>query len=95
MVLGLQPNNREGAAFLLEGLAKEEQTPEHVWESFLIVPEPQNEDFPTSCRSWVWPVRCKLKGSVIAHGILPSKAGDMYLLSVLLCPCILSLGIWM
>lgn len=66
MVLGLQPNNREGAAFLLEGLAKEGQTPERVWQSLLIVPEPQNEDCPNFC-SWVWPVRCTLTGSVIAY----------------------------
>lgn len=40
MVLGLQPDNRKGAAFLLEGVAKERRTPEHVQYSFLIAPEP-------------------------------------------------------
>lgn len=45
MLLGLQPGPREGAAFLLEGLAKEWQTHEHVWHSLLVVPEQQNEDY--------------------------------------------------
>lgn len=48
VVLGLQPDNRKGAALLLEGVAQEGQTPEHVQDSFPIAPEPQNEDFPSS-----------------------------------------------
>ena len=59
LVLGLQPRARKRAAFLLEGPAWEGRTPEHVWQSLLVVPDHRMKTtFPNPSCSWTWPMRC-------------------------------------